>query len=312
MSRNICREWDKDLVSQLAGVPEIIIKEQVKRRDLVIEAFRHYMSNDHSDAAEVIHERERIFKRDGVPADDIARIQMSFNVALLPNTAPTAFWTIYDIISRPDLLRDIRHELEAVAVDNQGGIVELDVAALKTRCPLLLSAHQETQRLRTINANIRQVMEETILDGKYWLKKGSYVEIPNSPIHYHPEVWGKSAKEYNPRRFMDGDISIPRSALPTSYAFLAWGTAPTLCPARQFAATEILILTAMLVLQADIEPLRCDGDKWREPAHMKGQLVVILPPKETLMVQVKARSGWDGEWKLRMGGSRTRVPLASG
>ncbi|KAK6509867.1 hypothetical protein TWF481_004595 [Arthrobotrys musiformis] len=308
--------WYPNLMKHLSGYPSFLLKESSKARDKFLGSFSQYLQNDHSDAGEVIFARERLFARDQVPARDMATSQALFTVGLIGNLSPTVFWTVWDIFSRPQLLAEIREELERVAVtryDGEGGpTFELDIAALKSRCPLLLSAHEETQRTRFRHANVRQAMEDTLLDGKYWLKKGSMLIIPNKMIHNHPEIWGENAKEYDPRRFTsEKGLPIGRSALSTSYAFLAWGTAPTLCPARQFAATQILLFAALMVLRFEVDPVY-GGGQWKEPKLLTGALAVIEPPNEKLDVRIRNRMGAEGSWRLKMGESKTRVPIASG
>ncbi|KAF3923065.1 hypothetical protein ABW20_dc0105414 [Dactylellina cionopaga] len=309
--------WTKDLTRQISGFPSFLMKTPLKARDTFIEAFKEYFQNDHSNAGEVIHAREKLFTRDHLSLDDICKSQAIFTVGLVGNTSPTVFWTVWDIFSRPQFLADIREELERVAITKYGSengqlpMFELDISALKTRCPLLLSALEETQRTRMVHANIRRVMEDTLLDGRYWLKKGSFLQIPNVSIHRHPEVWGANAKEYDPTRFIGDGTSIKRSALPTSYAFLAWGAAPTLCPARQFASTQMLFFAAMMVLRFEIEPTYGSGE-WKVPDMATGALAVIWPPKGDMQVRVRGRKGAEGLWKLKMGESKARVPLSSG
>ncbi len=149
------------------------------------------------------------------------------------------------LFSRQEILAEVREEIEAQAVigSKEHGFV-LDVAALKTRCYLLLSVYEETQRTRHAHANIRAVLSDAVLDGRYLLKAGSYLQMPGQPIHASTEVWGHSASEFDPYRFVQ-KRGIARGAIPTG-GFLAWGAPPHLCPARQFATTEILIAVALL------------------------------------------------------------------
>lgn len=236
-------------------------------------------------------------------------MQLSFNIALLPNTVPTAFWTLFNTFSRPEVLQKLRAELTGYAIsrDKTDQRIELDVVAVKTRCPNLLSVFEETQRTLTVHANIRKVQEDTILNS-FRLKKGSYLQIPNQPIHFSKEVWGNDPTAFNPGRFFREDGSSLGSSLPSN-SFLAWGAAPHLCPARQFASTEILVMAAMLILRIDMEPV---GGSWRRPRPKIGELTTVLPPKEAVEVEIKPRDGWNGNWILKMGESRSKVPLTSG
>ncbi|KAN0121753.1 cytochrome P450 [Hyaloscypha variabilis] len=300
--------WNEGLPTMVVGLG-LFAREALRARQLLVNSFKTYLNNDYQDAAEVIKERIRILSKYGVPLDDIARMQATFNIALLSNTAPSAFWTLFNVFSRPELLQELRAELEECAVsqnsDNSG--YELDIVAVKMKCPRLLSVFEETQRTLTIHANIRKVLEDTTL-GNYHLQKGSYVQIPNAPIHNDGELWGPNPTEFNPRRFTKNDGTALSSSLPSN-SFLAWGVAPHLCPARQFASTEVLAMAALLFLRVEMEPV---GGIWKRPEPKVGDLVTVLPPKTDVEVEVRQRVGWDGNWVLKIGKSTSKVPLTSG
>lgn len=285
------------------------VPKAVKARQFLVDEFKKYHKGDYGDAAQVTKERIRVLQAYGVQEDDLARMQVSFNIALFPNSVPTAFWTVFNIFSRPELLQRLRDELieNAITRDEQSQRIELDVAALKSRCPHLLSVFEETQRTLTVHANIRKVQEDTMVDS-FLLKKGSYVQIPLHPIHIDEDLWGPDASSFNPSRFFKNDGSPIGSSLPSN-SFLAWGAAPHLCPARQFASTEILVMMALLVLRVGMHPI---GGRWRRPEPKIGDLTTLLPPCSDVEVEVRARDGWNGEWVLLMGESRSKVPLASG
>jgi cytochrome P450 len=284
----------------------------------LLSAYRSLVREDFEDTGQVFKERVRVLTEYKVPEDDIARMSIAFSFGMLSNTAPTIFWILYDVLSRPELLHEIRQELEEQAVtgDQDHSRFELDVDALKTKCPLLLSTIQETQRTKSSLAIIRKVMEDSTLD-TYSLQKGSYLQIPSAPIHRNADLWGADQADFNPRRFVNNDAR-------PSNAFLAWGTAPHLCPARQWAATELLIMTALVCLRIEIEPVpkgwfkikRWEigplSAKWKSPALKYSESSAILPPKDDIEVNFKPRAGWNGDWTLKMGESNSKIALASG
>jgi cytochrome P450 len=228
---------------------------------------------------------------------------------MLSNTVPTFYWTIWELYSRKDLLAEVREELKACAIIEQKEGFALNIAALKTDCSLLLSVFQETQRIRHIHAAIRKVMSDTLLDGKYLLRKGNYLQMPGSSIHSNTELWGPSATDFDPYRFVNQGAHAS-GFKQRGRDFLAWGAPPHLCPARQFAATEILILVALFVMRVDLRPVR---DTWeKSPALDFNDPVTVLNPKTDVQVHVSVREKWAGDWKLHMSPSTCRVPLASG
>lgn len=294
-------------------------------RDIVFDAFRKYCRALPADVSEVVIQRERVLREAGVSEEDLAKQEASFCAAIFPNTAPTLYWSVVELFSRPEILHEVRREIEGNAVQRQtdasgNNDFVLDVASLKTRCPLLLSVFQETQRTRAINAMIRRVMDDTLLDGQYLLKKGNYLQIPSQPMHQSKSFWGTSAEEFDPYRFManaadnaavgNGDKSGSGGSV--SSMFMPWGAAPHLCPARQFASTEIMLVMALLAMRVELRPTDKNGQWDRKTPLVTGDITTVLNPVKDLRVRVGARPEGIGKWTLEMGESRTKVPLASG
>lgn len=273
-------------------------------RRKVFEAHAEYCKHIPQDASLLFKERWRILGEAGISETDCIKQQATLPIGMLSNTVPTFYWLVWELFSRSEVLALVREELSAQAIIKKEDGFALDVAALKTRCPLLLSIFQETQRVRHIHAAIRRVMEDTLLDGRYLLKAGNYLQMPGKAIHSNPDIWGSTATEFDPYRFV-----TPASKRGGS-DFLAWGAPPHLCPARQFAATEILILVALLAIRVDLMP--ASGVWEAHPALDFNDPVTVLNPKKDVQFAIKAREAWAGEWTLKMSQSTVRVPLASG
>ncbi|KAL8383421.1 hypothetical protein RB595_006939 [Gaeumannomyces hyphopodioides] len=324
-------KWMTYLSAHLVGWADITGRGYALRHK-VFKAYAHYCRVLPGYASQLMKEHQRVLGEAGVPDDDKAKQAAIFTIASFSNSAPTLYWTLWELFSRPEVLAQVRQELEAHAVAIVAGGKHrttatpaqecdfvLDVAAVKTKCALLLSVFQETQRTRHVNPSFRKVMSDVLLDGKYLLKKGRYLQVPGNVIHGERGIWGDSASEFDPYRFVPaaGDDAkgrpVPTAAAGTGAAasgFVPWGAAPYLCPARQFAATEILIVVALLALRADIRPAAGTWD--RTPALNVSDLSTLSPPKADVEMEVNARPGWVGRWGLHMGESRSRVPLASG
>lgn len=273
-------------------------------RQKVFDAHAKYYKDIPQDASPIIKDSRRARREVGMSDTDIIKQMGTLPIGMLSNTVPTFYWTLWELFSRPDILSEVRDELNSHAIVKQDDGFALDVAALKSRCPLLLSVFQETQRTHHIQAAIRRVMADTMLDGKYLLKEGNYIQMPGYLIHSNTSIWGPTAAEFDPYRFVNPDTKRGGSS------FLAWGAPPHLCPARQFASTEILILVALLAMRADLQPA---SGKWeKNPALDFNDPITVLNPKKDILFEVKARKEWNGKWTLLMSESKLRVPLASG
>jgi cytochrome P450 len=256
----------------------------------------------------MIRERQRILCEGGLREEDVSKIQSTLSNAYF-NTIPTLFWTIYDIYSRPKLLEEIREEIASKAVrksDDGDGFV-LDVTTLQTECHILLSAYQETQRLRHGQVAFRMVMEDTLLDGQYFLKKGTYLHLPGKPIHMNPEIWGSQVNVFDPYRFVPAETGKYKTKILPSN-FQPWGAPPWLCPARKFATTEILIVMALLALRVHLTPAK----GWEPPAEKAVEVSTLPHPKKDMRLKVTAREEGAGNWRIMLGRSKARITLASG
>lgn len=314
------RRWQLHLRAHMAGLD--FRGKAHKEREVVHQAMYKFFRRLNDDTSKVVLDRQRIVKAAGMDFEDAARQETLFCVAMFGNTTPTLYWTIWELFSRPTLLEEVRKELEEHAVirgsatNDEDGPVEnvLDIAALKRDCPLLFSMFQETQRIHHVHANIRKVMADTFIDnGRYLLRKGNYVQMPGAPIHYDEAVYGPTAKIFDPYRFIEKGEEKAQETGPKSYVqppatgFFAWGTPPHLCPARQFAAAEILITVALLAMQCDVVPVG-DGE-WEKPTLRYSDVAAVLTPLKEFDVQIKPKPG-AGNWTVKMGKANTSFNIA--
>lgn len=106
----------------------------------------------------------------GIPMRDIAKMEAGGSIGLVSNTMPATFWMLYHLLSDPIALRECRQEVSK-AVTEKDGEVYLDLAYIKSSCPILASTMQEAFRFHSIGIIPRTVVEDHVLGGKYLLKK---------------------------------------------------------------------------------------------------------------------------------------------
>lgn len=274
-------------------------------REKVFEAFRKWALDFPPDVSYLVKSVRRVYEEGGLPFEDMYKQLSTIGGAAYPNSTPTLFWTILEVFTRPEVLDNVRKEVYSNAVIEDH---ILDVGALKTKCHLLLSVYQETQRTRTVHANIREVMEDTMLADKFVLKKGNYVQMPGQPVHLNPNTWGADAASFDPYRFCpkEGE-SRPKTMLSNFYS---WGAPPHLCPARQFASTEILIIVSLLALNFDILPAA--GELSTDMKLTYKKMTTLLQPEKDVRARMVPRAQARDDWQVKMGDSKTRITLASG
>lgn len=294
------RDFNNDLIPILVGVlPSITARKGLAGRAVVAKAFEQYFRNEgHKKGSVLAKNRYEVAAKNGIALEDIAKFEVGGAMAILVNTTPAAFWTLFFIYSTPGLLEDVRREIDptVISTNNGDGLTRsVDIKNLKQNCPLLISAFQETLRYCAIGTSVRQVMEDTVLDGQWLLKKDSMVQMPTRIIHKDSSLWGTDVDAFNPRRFLkDSEPQKSDSGAkkrPNAAAFRTFGGGTTLCPGRHFATNEILAVTAMFVLRYDMAPV---AGSWSMPSTNNSNMAgAVMEPDSDIEVAVSQREGFE-------------------
>ena len=278
--------------------PQYTAKGAYQQREFMAEKMiDYYRRGCWKQGSEMIKARYQTGIQNGASLEAIARLDVPGGTGILSNTVPTAFWTLCNVFSSPELLADVRREAEKLfAIDRTGPrpVYTLDTTDLRTGCPILFSAYQETMRTRACFASPRYVLEDTLLNGEYLLKKGALLQIPAAVLHHEQLQWGPDAASYDPYRFTK-QSSIKRSPV----AYRAFGGAPALCPGRHFATVEVLCFVTMLVMRYDMTPA---GGTWKlPPPNYSNVAASILPPLGDIKANVTVRKGYENiDWKFKV------------
>ena len=100
------------------------------------------------------------------------------------------------------------------------------------------------------------VLQDTVLNDQYLLKKDSIVQISGALMHADATLWGSDVKEFNARRFLKGTTKHRPGV------FRTFGGETRLCPGRHFAMMETMSTVAMFVTRYE---MRSKGGVWKEP-----------------------------------------------
>ena len=294
------RQVNKNLTALLVGVlTSITAPNGLAGRAVVAKAFEHYFKDEgHKTASALTKHRYEIAVRHGVALEDIAKFEVGEAIAILTNMAPACFWTLFFAYSTPGLLEDLRTQIDAALGRNDNGDTSrrtFDIKSLKERCPLLSSTVQETLRYCSLGGSVRQVVEDTVLDGRWLLKKGGIIQMPSRILHKDSSTWGDDVDDFNPRRFMgDSNSRGPLShgdKPPNAAAFRPFGGGTTLCPGRHFATNTILTVAAMFILHYDLVPV---SGAWSMPsADNTSMSEFMMEPDVDIEVDVLPRKGFE-------------------
>ena len=282
--------------------PSIMARKGLAGRAKVSAAFeRYFRAGGHSQASTLMKYRYNISAKNGVSIADIARYEVGGSLAILVNTAPSAFWMLVLIYADSDLLFKLRQEVGELMISNDVAKVRtIDISNLKSSCPLLTSTFQEVLRFRSMGTSVREVMEDTVLDDQWLLKKGNMIQMPSRVIHCDSELWGADVDEFQPERFLSPESpKNTRSKRPPAAAFRAFGGGSTLCPGRHFATNEVLAVVTMFIMRFDMTPL---SGTWTLPTTKNTNVgAVVMEPDTDIEVTVSHRKGFhDASWAFEL------------
>ena len=284
-------DYNADMNMLLLDVcPEFIARKGHKARTRIAQGFKAFLdANPVGRSSYLAESRYIIGKKHGMDEMDIARLEVGTLIGILVNTVPTLFYMLCHVFKDPQLLSEIRQEIEHTAIvwGREGhGKPVLNVADVRDSCPLLRSTLQETLRRYSEGASARLVCEDTTIDG-YLLKKGSMLQMPNSVVHRDPSVWGDAS--FDARRFLKQGHKPSSLSTTAAGSYRPFGGGSTLCPGRHFATSEILGLAATFIWRFDMEPAH--SQRWVLPVPKQASAVeAVFPPSHDIDVVVRRRA----------------------
>lgn len=278
-------------------MPSVTARTAYNGRRICAEAFENYFRNRGQErGSELIKARWSTSHGYNIPLEDIARFEVLFSFAILVNTVPSSFWLLYNVFSRPTILSAVRDELKTIlhTTTDEYGVPRhtVSISKLRSDCPLLEAALQETLRLASVALSLRQVLKDTVLNDQYLVKAGAVIQMPVGVPHADPNIWGSTVGDFDPSRFLKSNTKTSVDQRQQSATYRPFGGGSTLCPGRHFASTEILAVAAMCFLRFDMEPVE---GKWTTPVSNSDLVAsAITKPKPDVEVYINTKKDFEG------------------
>ena len=164
---------------------------------------------------------------------------MTFLIAGQLTTSELMPNTLYNIVSDPTVLHRVQAEVDTVFGAEDDYLPGYDDIGKLT---YLRQAIEETLRLSPPVLNFdRMALEDTVIGGKYPIKRGEAVTVLTGALHRQPQ-WGDNVELFDPDRF-----APERSASRPAALFKPFGTGARSCIGRQFALHEATMALARIV-----------------------------------------------------------------
>lgn len=158
-------------------------------------------------------------------------------------------WICYLLSIDPVRQSTLRSEVRE-ALGSMGGTVsdELDISGILERLPYLNGVINETVRLYpSIPVTIRIAARDTFLAGQP-IPKGTEILVSPWVINRSSALWGASAAEFRPERWIEKDGRPNNTGGASSnYEFLSFLHGPRACIGQNFAKAELRCLVAAMV-----------------------------------------------------------------
>jgi cytochrome P450 len=200
-------------------------------------------------------------------------------------TTSSAFtWTTYLLATHPEIQTRLRNEIRNNLPSNPGS--EVDLAQVLESMPLLNAVCNETLRLYpTVPITIRDTIRPTtILDTP--IPQGTQILIAPWAINRSPDLWGPTASEFKPDRWINADGKPNNNGgAESNYAITTFLHGPRSCIGNGFAKAELRCLVAAFVGAFEMSLGMKEEDVI--PAG-----VVTTKPKNGMKLKLRALEAW--------------------
>jgi cytochrome P450 len=238
----------------------------------------------------------------------------TFLFAGYDTTSTTLAWLFYELSRTPHALQAIRSELDTVLGPNadpeaiRACLYGAEGPDMLWRMPYTTAVIKETLRLyppsgtqRITEANKKLTVHAA--NGNSYRLDGEVLYVCPSIMHRDQDVYGDTADEFVPERWLQTEQAGGKGAIPSG-AWRAFGRGPRTCIAQDFAMNEMRIIVALVARRYDfvkvgLGQVACDeGDRPR--LQENGQYAVVTPlyqasqitakPADSMMVKVRLAS----------------------
>lgn len=213
-------------------------------------------------------------------ADTITHYQLGLIFAAIHTTTMTATNILYTLAVTPEYLEPIREEIRNAMADNGGIITSRALQQMEK----LDSYMKEVTRFYPpgVTSFGRRVLKGITLSNGQYIPPGVMIEVPSAAVYSDSEYYPSSETFDGFRAFKlrsSGKAAdIARNQfVTTNETNLGFGYGRHACPGRFFAANEIKMVLARLVLEYDIK--MPNGETERYPQMVLGTQSMPDPTK---------------------------------
>lgn len=219
-----------------------IIDERRANPDAYNDFLQDFVNSRYEDSGELIED------------EVLLNLMLGLMFAGHETTAGQAAWNVILLLQHPDYLKLVQDEVDRHTPYGQ----PIDGRVLHTLTHLDY-ATTETQRLRPSADMLLRDVDEEIEIGGYRIPAGWKVQVTSEIAHRLPELFAEP-DYYDPLRYAPGREEDKSDR----FALIGFGGGAHKCTGMNFANTEIMVITILLLQQFDLELVT------RKPAVARG------------------------------------------
>ncbi|KAF2622679.1 cytochrome P450 monooxygenase-like protein, partial [Macroventuria anomochaeta] len=224
---------------------------------------------------------------DNIPVEQYAKCQLILIFAAIHTTSLTATNILFTLASTPEYIGPLREEIRSVIVEHDGNITAKALQQMEK----LDSYMKEVNRVYTpgMTSFTRRVLKGITLSNGQYIPPGVIIEVPSQAIYNDSTYYPDSEKfdgfrHYKLRRGGSTTDHARNQFVTTNEQNLAFGYGRHACPGRFFAANEIKMIVAKMILDYDIK--MPDGLTERYAQIEVGRSSLPNPTKKLLFKKV--------------------------
>eukprot|EP00158_Paraphelidium_tribonemae_P002881 Partr_v1_DN25751_c0_g1_i1_m74634 putative Cytochrome p450 len=262
-------------------------KAHIEMRNLFLRIMKERRVNNDLENADMLQALMEAEYRDGKAMTDteVACLMIALLMAGQHTSSTTGTWCLSYLMTRPELIRDLRDEVNRVMGDSNA---PLDYEALK-EMTLLENCIKEALRLKPpIITTMRKVMEDVEYKG-YVIPEGNYICVAPALSQLDKEVWGEDANEFNPDRFLPTNPKLADAiGHGAASSYLPFGAGRHRCIGESFAYIQLKTIIASFVRTFDFK--YAPGQQFPETDFT----TLIVMPVKPVMVEYSRLDGKSG------------------
>ncbi|KAK3401298.1 cytochrome P450 [Sordaria brevicollis] len=260
-------KWEKDAMGFLQPVVDARREKQRRGEEMEKDMLQWLMdSADQGQGRQ--HEK---WGADTTTTRKLARLQLAISFAAIHTTTLVTTHAVYSLAADQELQKMLREEIKTVLAEHDGVFTSTALQAMKKTDSFL----KETMRFHSLGQTSfnRKVLKTFVLSNGQIIPRGSSIEVPNHAVSRDPEVY-PNPDVFDPLRFYNlrneakekgwVEQAAGNQFVSVNKEYLTFGYGRHACPGRFFAANEIKMILANLVLTYEMGLVEGETERYKD------------------------------------------------